>query len=97
MALLFELEAKQHPIEFILPREGPFHAQPHEGMGVVVWNFVILPIRDQLPEKHEQASPNSPIIALVTTNQVNREIRNHLLAGHATRRRRKRSFDQPGW
>ena len=26
MALLFELEAQQQPFEFILPREGPFHA-----------------------------------------------------------------------
>jgi len=28
VALLFELKAQQKPFEFVLPREGPLHAEP---------------------------------------------------------------------
>ena len=28
VTLLFELKAQQKPFEFVLPREGPLHAEP---------------------------------------------------------------------
>ena len=49
------------------------------GIGVVVRSFVILLIPEQLRQKHEQASPESPIIANNTRSYGNGETRNHLM------------------
>ena len=48
------------------------------GIGVVVRSFVILLIPEQLRQKHEQASPESPIIANNTRSYGNGETCNHL-------------------
>src|SRR4051795_8890062 len=48
------------------------------GIGVVVRSFVILLIPEQLRQKHEQASTESPIIANNTRSYGNGETRNHL-------------------
>ena len=49
------------------------------GIGVVVRSFAILLIPEQLRQKHEQASPESPIIANNTRSYGNGETRNHLI------------------